>query len=59
MAEPLVRPGPSTPCLQKERIKKIDTHKGFVKGVTWDPVGNYLATQVRSSSVNIAELSTV
>lgn len=29
-----------------ERIKTIDTHQGFVKGVTWDPVGNYLATQV-------------
>jgi hypothetical protein len=25
---------------------KIDGHQGFVKGVTWDPVGQFLATQV-------------
>jgi len=31
---------------QVERIHRINGHEGFVKGVTWDPVGNYLATQV-------------
>lgn len=31
---------------QIERIHRISGHEGFVKGVTWDPVGNYLATQV-------------
>lgn len=29
-----------------ERIHRITGHEGFVKGVTWDPVGNFLATQV-------------
>lgn len=28
-------------------ITKIGLHEGFVKGVCWDPVGEYLATQVR------------
>jgi hypothetical protein len=31
---------------QQDRIHRITGHEGFVKGVTWDPVGNYLATQV-------------
>lgn len=30
-------------------ITKITQHEGFVKGVCWDPVGEYLATQVRLS----------
>lgn len=29
-----------------EQVKKIDQHAGFVKGVTWDPAGKYLASQV-------------
>ncbi|KAG9301750.1 hypothetical protein G9A89_003297 [Geosiphon pyriformis] len=28
-----------------EKIQKIEHHHGFVKGVAWDPVGKYLATQ--------------
>ncbi|RXK39445.1 hypothetical protein M231_03278 [Tremella mesenterica] len=36
-----------------ERIRKLDSHKGFVKGVTWDPVGNYLATQSDDKTVKI------
>ena len=24
----------------------LDGHQGYVKGVCWDPVGQYLATQV-------------
>lgn len=32
-----------------ERLRKLDLHQGFVKGVCWDPVGNYLATQVSRS----------
>lgn len=29
-----------------EMLKKLDLHQGFVKGVCWDPVGQFLATQV-------------
>jgi protein HIRA/HIR1 len=29
-----------------ELLRKLDQHHGFVKGVCWDPVGQYLATQV-------------
>lgn len=36
-----------------ERIRKIDSHQGFVKGVTWDPVGQYLATQSDDRTVKI------
>ena len=32
--------------LMADRIMKLNTHNEFVKGVCWDPVGNYLATQV-------------
>lgn len=32
-----------------ELLRKLDQHQGFVKGVCWDPVGQYLATQVRTS----------
>ena len=28
-------------------VAKIEGHQGFVKGVCWDPVGEFLATQVR------------
>lgn len=27
-------------------MKKIDKHEGFVKGISWDPAGKYLASQV-------------
>ena len=30
-----------------ELLRKLEQHQGFVKGVCWDPVGQYLATQVR------------
>jgi protein HIRA/HIR1 len=36
-----------------ERIRKIDSHQGFVKGVTWDPVGQFLATQSDDRTVKI------
>ena len=29
-----------------EQIKVLHGHTSLVKGVTWDPVGKYLATQV-------------
>src|SRR5258708_22194917 len=32
---------------------KIDQHHGFVKGVCWDPVGEFLATQSDDRSVKI------
>jgi WD40 repeat protein len=41
---------PEVEADQIERIHRITGHEGFVKGVTWDPVGNYLATQVSSAS---------
>lgn len=28
-------------------VAKIEGHHGYVKGVCWDPVGEFLATQVR------------
>ncbi|KAL7412023.1 WD40-repeat-containing domain protein [Mrakia frigida] len=34
-------------------ITKIGLHEGFVKGVCWDPVGEYLATQSDDKSVKI------
>lgn len=34
-------------------VKKITDHTGFVKGIVWDPVGQYLATQSDDKSVRI------
>jgi protein HIRA/HIR1 len=39
--------------LFEERIRRIDQHHGFVKGVCWDPVGEFLATQSDDRSVKI------
>jgi WD40 repeat protein len=36
-----------------ECLHKLDQHQGFVKGVCWDPVGQYLATQSDDRSVKI------
>ena len=36
-----------------ERLRKIDQHQGFVKGVCWDPVGEFLATGSDDRSVRI------
>ncbi|KLT43237.1 WD40 repeat-like protein [Cutaneotrichosporon oleaginosum] len=36
-----------------ERMITIDAHDTFVKGVTWDPVGNFLATQSDDKTVRI------
>ncbi|WWD19490.1 hypothetical protein CI109_103951 [Kwoniella shandongensis] len=36
-----------------ERLRKLDLHQGFVKGVCWDPVGNFLATQSDDKTVKI------
>ena len=36
-----------------ERLRKLDQHQGFVKGVCWDPVGEFLATQSDDRSVKI------
>ncbi len=36
-----------------ERLHKLDQHQGFVKGVCWDPVGEFLATQSDDRSVKI------
>lgn len=30
-----------------QRVRVLDYHTSFVKGLAWDPVGSYLATQVR------------
>lgn len=34
-----------------EQVTKIDQHDGFVKGVTWDPAGKFLASQVRYKKI--------
>ncbi|WVQ81686.1 hypothetical protein IAT38_003811 [Cryptococcus sp. DSM 104549] len=36
-----------------DRLRKLDLHQGFVKGVCWDPVGNFLATQSDDRTVKI------
>ncbi|KAK7036557.1 HIR complex subunit [Paramarasmius palmivorus] len=36
-----------------ERLRKLDQHQGFVKGVCWDPVGEFLATQSDDRTVKI------
>ncbi|KAL0566745.1 HIR complex subunit, partial [Marasmius crinis-equi] len=36
-----------------ENLHKIDQHQGFVKGVCWDPVGEFLATQSDDRTVKI------
>lgn len=42
-----------TDILLSERIRKLDQHQGFVKGVCWDPVGEFLATQSDDRTVKI------
>ena len=37
-------------CVITEQVAVLRGHSGLVKGVTWDPVGKYLATQVPSSA---------
>ncbi|KAG8894472.1 HIR complex subunit, partial [Tulasnella sp. 403] len=34
-------------------LRKLDQHQGFVKGVCWDPVGEFLATQSDDKSVKV------
>lgn len=36
-----------------EPLRKLDLHQGFVKGVCWDPVGEFLATQSDDKSVKV------
>ncbi|CAG8666614.1 1767_t:CDS:2, partial [Ambispora leptoticha] len=36
-----------------EKLRKIDEHKGFVKGVAWDPIGKYLATESDDKTMRI------
>jgi hypothetical protein len=36
-----------------ERLRRLDQHQGFVKGVCWDPVGEFLATCSDDRSVKI------
>jgi protein HIRA/HIR1 len=36
-----------------ERVRRIAGHDGFVKGVVWDPRGNYLATQSDDKTLKI------
>lgn len=40
-------------CVISERIRKLDQHNGFVKGVCFDPVGEFMATQSDDKSVKI------
>lgn len=48
---PILPPNPSAP--PPERLQKLDQHQGFVKGVCWDPVGEFLATQSDDRTVKI------
>ena len=36
-----------------ERLHRLDQHQGFVKGVCWDPVGEFLATSSDDRTVKI------
>lgn len=36
-----------------DRVIMLDQHQGFVKGLTWDPVGKYLASQVIDILANL------
>ncbi|KAH0834880.1 histone transcription regulator 1 [Lanmaoa asiatica] len=36
-----------------ERLRKLDQHNGFVKGVCFDPVGEFMATQSDDKTVKI------
>lgn len=45
------------PALNFERIKTIRAHDGFVKGVVWDPRGQYLATQSDDKTVKVWKTS--
>lgn len=40
-------------CTTLERIRKLDQHNGFVKGVCFDPVGEFMATQSDDKTVKI------
>ena len=42
---------------RSERLRKLDLHQGFVKGVCWDPVGEFLATQSDDRTVKIWKTS--
>ncbi|KAI0682933.1 WD40 repeat-like protein [Cytidiella melzeri] len=49
----LCEPFPSSGCRTLERLRRLDKHQGFVKGVCWDPVGEFLATQSDDRSVKV------
>ena len=36
-----------------EQLKTLRGHTGMVKGVTWDPVGKYLASQSDDRTVRV------
>ena len=37
----------------EEQVAKLQGHTGLTKGVTWDPVGKYLASQSDDKTVRI------
>lgn len=39
--------------LTLQQIVSLDSHQGFVKGVCWDPVGEFMATQSDDKTVKI------
>lgn len=39
------------------QVVVIKGHDGLVKGVTWDPVGKYLASQVKSFKKSVKKLN--
>ena len=41
-----------------EQIRVLKGHTGMVKGVTWDPVGRYLASQADDKSLRVWKTTT-
>jgi protein HIRA/HIR1 len=40
-----------------ELVRKLSSHRGFVKGVVFDPLGQYLATQSDDNTMKIWKTS--
>lgn len=43
----------SSHSFRAELVRKLDAHAGFVKGLVFDPVGQFLATQADDNSLKV------